>query len=264
MSKRPEAACLSTPLALGPWPLTRPPMRTALSLDYWDTLFDGSTLPERKQRRQAALRGMLRNLECDIPDHEFSMLCRAAAAEADRWWREEHRGYTADERIRWMLTQLNVTRPAECEHVAAAVRAVDESLIEFPPSLLEGAKETVDNLAARFPLAILSDTGFASSAAQDALLAREGLHEHFSARIYSMNIGHAKPRREMFEACAAALGRAPETIIHIGDNERTDVCGALDAGFRAIRLDIVREGGPSAAELVARTFDELREYLLDE
>ena len=36
------------------------------------------------------------------------------------------------------------------------------------------------------------------------------------------------------------------------------------AGFRAIRLDIVRDSGPSAAELVARSFEELREYLLDE
>jgi putative hydrolase of the HAD superfamily len=239
-------------------------MHTALSLDYWDTLFEGSALPERLERRQAALRQMLRNLECDIPDEDFSTLYRASAAEADRWWREEHRGYTADERIRWMLARLNVTRPADCEHVAAAVRAVDETLIEFPPPLLTGAKETVESLAARFPLAILSDTGFASSAAQDVLLEREGLHERFSARIYSMNVGHAKPRREMFEACAAALGRSPETIIHIGDNERTDVRGALDAGFRAIRLDIVRESGPSAAELVARSFDELREYLLDE
>ena len=239
-------------------------MRPALSLDYWDTLFDGGTLPERLERRQEALRRMLRNLGCDLPDHEFSVLYRASAAEADRWWREEHRGYTADERIRWILGQLNVTRPSDCEHVAAAVRAVDETLIEFPPPLLEGAREMLDSLAPRFPLAILSDTGFASSAAQDALLAREGLHEHFSARIYSMNVGHAKPRREMFEACATALGRAPETIIHIGDNERTDVRGALDAGFRAIRLDVVRDGGPSAAELVARSFEELRDYLLDE
>ncbi len=239
-------------------------MQLALSLDYWDTLFDGSNLPERIARRQAALRRMLRNLECDVPDEEFSTLYRAAGAEADRWWREEHRGYTANERIRWMLARLNVTRPADCEHVAAAVRAVDETLLEFPPPMLEGAKETVEQLAERFPLAILSDTGFASGAAQDALLTREGLHDRFAARIYSMDIGHAKPRREMFEACAAALGRAPETIIHIGDNERTDVRGALDAGFRAIRLDIVRESGPSAAELVARSFDELREYLLEE
>lgn len=239
-------------------------MQYALSLDYWDTLFDGSNLPARVERRQAALRRMLRNLECDLPDEEFATLYRAAGAEADRWWREEHRGYSADDRIRWMLGRLNVTRPADCEHVAAAVRAVDETLLELPPPMLEGAKETVERLAERFPLAILSDTGFASGAAQDALLAREGVHDHFAARIYSMDIGHAKPRREMFEACAAALGRAPETIIHIGDNERTDVRGALDAGFRAIRLDIVRDSGPSAAELVARSFGELREYLLEE
>jgi putative hydrolase of the HAD superfamily len=239
-------------------------MRNALSLDYWDTLFDGSTLPARKERRQAALRQMLRNLECDVPDEEFVTLYRAAAAEADRWWREEHRGYTADERIRWMLARLNVTRSQNCEHVAAAVRAVDDSLLEFPPQLLPGAAQSVSVLAERFPLAILSDTGFASSAAQDALLARERLLDLFAARIYSMDIGHAKPRREPFAACAQALGREPSTIIHIGDNERTDVRGALDAGFRAIRVDFMRDNGPSAAELVARSFEELTEYLLEE
>jgi putative hydrolase of the HAD superfamily len=239
-------------------------MTTALSLDYWDTLFDSGSLPERLERRQAALRRMLRSLDCDVPDDEFHVLYRAARAEAERWWREEHRGYTAGDRIRWMLGRLNVTRPADCQHVAAAARAIDETLLEFPPPLLADAKETVQALAERFPLAILSDTGFASGTAQDELLAREGLRDLFGTRIYSMDVGHAKPRREMFEACARALGHAPETIIHIGDNERTDVRGALDAGFRAIRLDVVRDGGPSAAELVVRTFGELREYLLDE
>lgn len=236
----------------------------AVSFDYWDTLYTGAVLPERMQIRQTALRSMLTEFGHSLADEELAALYKASGDEADRWWREEHRGYTADDRIRWMLARLSVTRPADCEHVAAAVRAVDDTLLEFPPPLLTGARETVERLAARFPLAILSDTGFASSAAQDALLSRERMDDHFAARIYSMDIGHAKPRPEMFEACAAALGRAPETIIHIGDNERTDVRGALDAGFRAIRLDIVRDSGPSAAELVARSFDEVREYLLDE
>jgi putative hydrolase of the HAD superfamily len=237
-------------------------MLRAISFDYWDTLFDGGRLPERLERRQTALRQMLRNLQCDVPDEEFITLYRAAGAEADRWWREEHRGYTADERIRWMLARLNVTRPHDCEHVAAAVRAVDDSLLEFPPPLLPGAREALHALAPRFPLAIISDTGFASSTAQDALLEREGLLDLFAARIYSMDIGHAKPRREPFEAGRRALALDPGTIIHIGDNERTDVRGALDASFRAIRVDFVRDNGPSAAELVARSFDELTEYLL--
>jgi putative hydrolase of the HAD superfamily len=239
-------------------------MHVALSLDYWDTLFDGRRLPERSQRRQAALRRMLRNLECDVPDEEFQTLYRAAGAEAERWWREEQRAYTADDRIRWMLNRLNVTRPADCEHVAAAVRAVDETFLEFPPPVIDGAAETVKILAERFPIAILSDTGFASGAAQDELLARQGIRDLFMARIYSMDVGYAKPRREMFEACARALGHSPQSIIHIGDNERTDVRGALDAGFRAIRVDLLRDGGPSAAEFVARSFGELREYLLNE
>jgi FMN phosphatase YigB (HAD superfamily) len=239
-------------------------MKTALSLDYWDTLFDGRRLPERVERRQAALRRMLRNLECDVPDEQFLTLYRASGVEAERWWREEQRGYSAGDRIRWMLGRLNVARPPDCEHVTAAVRAVDETLLEFPPPLLDGAVETVKSLAERFPMAILSDTGFASGAAQDELLARHGIRDAFVARIYSMDVGHAKPRREMFEACAAALGRDPQSIIHIGDNERTDIRGALDAGFRAIRIDLVRDGGPSAAEFVARSFGELREYLLNE
>ena len=76
-----------------------------------------------------------------------------------------------------------------------------------------------------------------------------------------MDIGHAKPRREPFAAALDALGLSPGDVIHIGDNERTDVRGALDMGMRAIRVDFVRQNGPSSAEFVARTFDELTEYL---
>jgi hypothetical protein len=34
-------------------------------------------------------------------------------------------------------------------------------------------------------------------------------------------------------------------------------------GMRAIRVDFVKQSGPSAAELVVRTFDELVEYLVE-
>jgi FMN phosphatase YigB (HAD superfamily) len=77
-----------------------------------------------------------------------------------------------------------------------------------------------------------------------------------------MDVGHAKPRPEPFCAAVAALGVAsPGEVIHVGDIERTDVGGALAAGLRAIRLDLVRPGGPTAAEFVARSHEELVEYL---
>jgi len=225
-------------------------MLRAITLDYWDTIYHGASMPVRVQRRQKALERMLERLGHGVPD-DFGTLYRASAAEAARWWREDHRGYTTADRIRWVLAELSIDRPADCVEIARAVEAVDLALTDHPPSLLDGAREVLARLASRYALAIVSDTGFASGRAQDRLLEQDGIRDHFTATIYSMDVGHAKPRREMFHAALHALGTAPHEVLHVGDIERTDVAGALGAGLRAIRLDAVRDSGPSAAEWVA-------------
>lgn len=232
-------------------------MLRALSLDFWDTIYLGTFVPGRARIRQLAVGALLDAVGSPLAEAELLALYRDARIQAEGWWREEHRGYTADERIRWMLRRVGVDRPAGCEHVARAVAAVDEALLEMPPPLLDGAAEAVRRLAERWPLAIVSDTGFASGAAQDRLLERDGLLEHFAVRIYSCDIGHTKPRREPFLAAASGLGVQPGEMLHIGDIERTDVAGALAAGLRAVRIDVARESGPSAAELVARRWEDV-------
>lgn len=237
-------------------------MIRAVSFDYWDTLYEGASLPERVALRQGAVARLLAELGHTIPAAELTALYRASGAEAERWWREEQRGYTTAARIHWLLAQLGIERPADCEHVTRTCQAVDDALLAHPPALLPGAAHAVHALGAHHSLAIISDTGFASGRAQDRLLERDDLLAHFPVRIYSMDVGHAKPRGEPFAAAAAALGVRPEEVVHIGDNERTDVEGAIAAGMRAIRLDSARRGGPSAAELVARSYEEVEEYLL--
>jgi putative hydrolase of the HAD superfamily len=234
---------------------------SALTFDYWDTLYQGAVLPERMKLRQTALREMLDTLGHRVADEELDALYRASGTEADRWWREEHRGYTAAERVRWILERLSIRRPEDCEHVSRVCQAVDDALLTIPPPLLPGAAAALRALAPSYRLGIISDTGFASGRAQDELLGRDGLRTLFETTIYSVDVRYAKPRPEPFAAAIDALGLAPERIIHIGDNERTDVQGALAAGMRAIRVDFVREGGASAAEKVVTTFDELLDYL---
>lgn len=235
----------------------------AVTLDYWDTIYNGALLPERRERHRAALTEMLQAVGHDLPLEDLDALIRASVREADRWWRDEHRGYTTADWLRWLLAQLAIERPHDCEHIARAVDAVDATLVAYPPALLPGAAEGLRALARRYRLAIVSDTGFASGRAQDRILAQDGLVTHFAATIYSMDIGHAKPRPEPFHAALAALGVRPEETLHVGDNERTDVGGALGVGMRAIRVDIVRSSGSSAAEYVATTFDDLVTYLLE-
>ena len=204
---------------------------------------------------------MLHRLGAEVPVEVFTRLYKASAAEADRWWRDEHRGYTTADRIRWLLAQLAIERPEQCEHIARAVEEIDETLTAVPPPLLDGAAAGIRALAATFKLAIISDTGFASGRAQDKLLAQDGLLQHFSATVYSVDVGHAKPRPEPFRRALELLGVEPSELIHVGDIERTDVGGALAAGMRAVRLDQVRPSGSSDAEYVATSYEDLVGYL---
>ena len=236
----------------------------ALTFDYWDTLYHGEALPARVEHRMAALQRMLAAVGRPVSDEEFAALYRESGAVAHRWWHDDARGYRTEERIRWILDRLAVERPDDCEHVAAAVAAVDEALTRWPAPLIDGMHDVVTGLAAQAPLAIVSDTGFASGRAQDALLERDGLLPHFAVRVYSMDVGHCKPRREPFAAALDRLGVAADEVLHVGDIERTDVRGALAAGMRAVRVDFKWDSGASEAEFVARTPEELGEYLLGE
>jgi FMN hydrolase / 5-amino-6-(5-phospho-D-ribitylamino)uracil phosphatase len=234
----------------------------ALTFDYWDTLYEGGALPERVAMRRTAVGALLGAYGRALPEEQLRALYEASGREAERWWSEEHRGYTTNDRLRWILERAEVKPRESCEHVAAAADAVDNALLMLPPAMLAGAWQMLRTLRRHFTLAVLSDTGFASGRAQDRLLEKDAARAFFSATIYSMDVGHAKPRPEIFAAAVETLDVAPHEILHVGDNERTDIRGALAAGFRAVRLDVVKNDGPSEAEFVARSFEELTAYLL--
>jgi HAD superfamily hydrolase (TIGR01509 family) len=233
----------------------------ALTFDYWDTLYEGGALPERVALRRTAVGALLGAYGRALPDAQLRALYEESGREAERWWSEEHRGYRTDERLRWILERAALKPRERCEHLAAAADAVDNALLMLPPAMLGGAWQMLRALSRQFTLAVISDTGFASGRAQDRLLEKDAARTLFAATIYSMDVGHAKPRPEIFAAAVATLGIPPGEILHVGDNERTDVRGALAAGFRAVRLDVVRSGGPSEAEFVARSYEELTDYL---
>lgn len=235
-------------------------MLRAVTLDYWDTIYVGASLPERVTRRREALLRLVHQLGSTVSAAEFEVMYRDSAIEADRWWREEHRGYHTTDRVRWILDRMGLSA-SEAQVTDAAI-TVDQTLIDLPAPLLPGARELLAALGSRVKLAIVSDTGFASGNAQDALLKADGVRAHFGATIYSMDVGRAKPHPTIFQAALDALGVPASDALHVGDNERTDVGGALAMGMRAVRLDAVRTSGPSRAEYVARSLHDLTTYLL--
>lgn len=61
-------------------------------------------------------------------------------------------------------------------------------------------------------------------------LRSSGLEKFFTTVILSEDAGANKPQKEFFEK----TGAKPETTIMIGDNYRTDIVGAMNAGLDTI------------------------------
>ncbi|MBI3790652.1 MAG: HAD family hydrolase [Gemmatimonadetes bacterium] len=237
------------------------PLR-AVTFDYWDTLVEGTVERERTQMRRAAFRELLHDLGHPATEDEVAALHREVARDLDRWWRDEHRGYTTEEAVTHLLAKRDIGLPHDDPRVKRAAQAIDEALMVHPPELLPGAADVLERLAVRFRLAIVSDTGIASGRAQDRVLDLRNIRRLFVATVYSADIGWAKPRPEIFRAALTALAVPPAEALHVGDIERTDIVGAIGMGMRAIRADIVRSSGSSDAELVGTTLHEIADYLL--
>lgn len=82
--------------------------------------------------------------------------------------------------------------------------------------------------------------------------------------VTSAVVGYEKPDIRTFQAAFEPLGIDPAEALHIGDQPRSDVVGALNAGMRAALIDrYARHDQASHQVPVMRDFDELVSYVLD-
>jgi len=85
------------------------------------------------------------------------------------------------------------------------------------------------------------------------VLAGHDLLHLFDSLVFSDEAGRAKPHREVFERAARSLSADPREMVHIGDLERTDIIGAKQAGYHAIRftgITAMEEGERTIADFV--------------
>jgi len=175
--------------------------------------------------RRTAVGALLGAYGRALPEEQLRALYEESGVKPSWWWSEEHRGYTTNDRLRWILERAAVKPREPCEHVATAADAGGQ---RPPHAAARDARRCVADAARvrrHFRLAIVSDTGFASGRAQDRLLEKDAARAFFAATIYSMDIGTRSPARRSSPRRSETLGVAPNEILHIGDNERT-TCAA--------------------------------------
>jgi putative hydrolase of the HAD superfamily len=114
-------------------------------------------------------------------------------------------------------------------------------------------------------LGIVCDVGLTSSPTLRDRLEQLGVLEAFDAWAFSDETGWFKPAAAAFRPALDGLRVDPGDAAHVGDNERTDIAGALALGMRAVRfVGLLRwsgllDEGPATSSLGVPVIEDLEE-----
>ncbi len=235
-----------------------------ITVDFWHTIVQDTTWEERAHTRTKrvhewlASHGRTTNLK-DVEKtlQEFYSYWRA------QWLENRYTPGPID--CAAQILRLQRGSPPSPELLELA-NLIEDTILDHPPELLDGAHEALQELRNVVPLALVCDTGLTGPRSIDALLKNWKLFELFEARIYSIDVGVSKPNPAMFLSALEALGVSTKRALHIGDLEATDVKGAKNLGMAAIRFDGAKNPtfreSKSGADLIVNSWTEVTDALL--
>jgi FMN phosphatase YigB (HAD superfamily) len=124
-----------------------------------------------------------------------------------------------------------------CREVLSVARALTDAhmgMLHDAVTVPAHHESILTSLAVDYSLALCSNFSHAETAR--AVLRAAHFDEYLTSVVISEEIGIRKPRGEIFEAVATAMGCAPDEILHVGDKLQADVAGAAAAGMRTAWL----------------------------
>jgi glycosyltransferase involved in cell wall biosynthesis len=203
------------------------PAFACLSLDVFDT-----ALRRRCNRPTDVFQFLEQRLRArhGLPARPYAQ----ARAAAERMARDRAGGEVTLAEIYQAFAELCELDPATAALCQGEERAIERELAYADPRVLAWAQQA---LAAGHSLVYVSDM-YLPAADIAALLQACGYPE---APVHvSCEHGCAKHDGRLFARVAAALGLAPEAILHIGDNRHADFVRAREAGWQALHYEALR------------------------
>jgi HAD superfamily hydrolase (TIGR01509 family) len=150
-----------------------------------------------------------------------------------RWHEQaqtEMMGMSSIEWSRYMHDELDLPEPPE-EISAEVVRRLDEVYRKRLP-LIDGAREAVERLAARWPLGLASSS---NREVIDLVLDLSGLARYFRVTVSSEEVPRGKPAPDVYLEAARSLGVPPERCAAVEDSHN-GIRSAKAAGMRVIAI----------------------------
>jgi putative hydrolase of the HAD superfamily len=118
---------------------------------------------------------------------------------------------------------------------------------------IPGVVELLDRLAARFRLAVITNTHDAKLVPRH--LEAMGAADSFEAVFTSVEFGFRKPHAAIFDHAVDTLGVSATECLYVGDDPVADYQGATAAGLRALLIDPHGDSGAPALARLASILD---------
>ncbi len=178
-----------------------------------------------------------------------------------RWHDQAQRdmmGMSSPEWSRYLHERLGLREPPE-EISAEVVRRLEELYRERLPAL-PGAREAVERLAARWPLALASSS---NRELIDLTLELLGVAELFGATVSSEEVARGKPAPDVYLEAARRLGVEPARAVAVEDSHN-GIRSAKAAGMRVLAIPNRHfPPGPSALAEADVVFDSLADLTVE-
>lgn len=239
-----------------------------ISIDFWDTLVDGRVGGEtRKQVRHAALQKICQEYGRAIEPEQIEKASKNVSREFNTIWFNEQRTPKTGELVSKILNNLGI--PADKMEYEFLVQKFEDSLLDGPPAIIEGAAETIHALTKEYRLTLISDTMYSPGRTIRRFMEEIEILHYFDAFLFSDEAGYSKPDPKAFRKMLEVTDSSAEISYHIGDRVNTDVAGAKAVGMKAILFAGIsskdKESGddPTAqADYRCENWKEVRELLL--
>ncbi|WP_419572200.1 HAD-IA family hydrolase [Rheinheimera sp.] len=218
---------------------------TALSFDLDDTLYHNGPVIERAEL------AMQRSL--------LELAPQLGQIDADFWWQQRKSLAAAQPEVRHDVSQwrllglrqglllLGLPLSDVNEVAAAAFNAfyLERSNLEVPAS----SHQLLAALADKYPLVSITNG--------NADVHRLGIAHYFRHHLRAGPDGRMKPYPDLFENACQLLNIPPSQLLHIGDNAKADVQGALAAGCQAIWLQLPQQQTRLLPQIRISALDQL-------
>ncbi|MGE5481050.1 MAG: HAD family hydrolase [Chloroflexota bacterium] len=236
----------------------------AITIDFWNTLFDSTGGAGRNELRYRALLAEIEAAGPAVAPELFDEAVRASWGYFNNIWIGEQKTPSTSATIAYLWDYLKL--PHSLEAIERVADVFSRSIIDHPPALLPGAGEALETLSSRYNLALISDTGFSPGEVLTELLEKEGILRFFSALSFSDETGVSKPNPLAYSSALEKMACSPAEALHIGDIEQTDIVGAKSLGMMAIKFTgdpnaFVENPEKTKADFTANTWEEVVEII---